>query len=827
MEAKQLDAANAQTTRTSASPMMMTASDSPIDPGGTNTGSGGGTYTNNYQPLVFGSNDFWIQLTNVDEVNQQASLILHGTVPDDRYQLLSTNVLSSDGLTWTLGDYIIIGAAGTNQTPVTANIGTNPQLFFWAHHANPVLAIFADTNAIAPNPATGDPGQAGDFLLQCEYPLTNDLTVYYSMSGASNGVDYDYLNGVATLSASDQPSTNIIVIPTANNRMQGDKTVTLTLLQTNDYLIDPNYTSASITILDSYTLVGIYEDQPVAYRPDGPPGVPAQPGIFQFSRHDQQNNYAQMTAYYTITGTGRNGVDFSFLSNSIVFPAGSNNVYLDVNPLSETVLQGVKTVTVTLFPTNGYFVDTNATTQTVQIFDTSTTISIVASQPDATETNGAPPGVFDVTRTDDRNDFPPLTVYYTIGGTASGGVDYQTLPGTVTFADGTSEPVIGSDTNTFVQTIQDNRIDGDETVILTLNTNGNAYEISETASNATVTIHDSVYFILAATNLPGIVGIEYDTITNSLLISYHFPNGSPTFARVYTNITSSGGVTVTNVLATNWSGIGGLQDEVYLTTARIPVGTLTNSAGFTNGDVFFGSGSGIGWLSPDATSSNLDWCILTNSVVTNQLTLRGGICMDETGTFSNQIIAVTSPSNPDAELKGIWRVNSHAQSTLIAQINTPHLEGVAILTNDVAKWGPWAGTIITGDESHQDANNQPDPTIYAIAPNGNVTTNETLSLISSGIYPEDFKVIPANQNLYITSYTFGNIMELPANELTNHIGDLMVLQTGEASGGVPGLFIVRWDSTISNFVTTSIPVPNYVGEFVEHITFAPIQLPAQ
>jgi hypothetical protein len=263
------------------------------------------------------------------------------------------------------------------------------------------------------------------------------------------------------------------------------------------------------------------------------------------------------------------------------------------------------------------------------------------------------------------------------------------------------------------------------------------------------------------------------------------------------------------------SGIGGLPDEVYFTTARIPVGTLTNSAGFTNGDVFFGSSTGIGWLSADSTRSNLDWCILTNSVVTNGVTLRGGICMDQTGTFSNHIVAVASDSLGTLGPKGIWTVDAHGRPTLLAQITTAHLEGVTTLTNDVQKWGPWAGKIITGDEDEHN--------IYTVAADGTITTNDTAALISGGIFPESFTVIPPNQSLYLAAYGNDSLMELPASALTNYIGDMLISQAGE--GMSPGLFILRWDNQSSNFVTFSIPIPSAVGPQIEDIKFAPIQLP--
>lgn len=790
-----------------------------IDPGGTND-SGGGSYTNYFQPsIVFGSNDLWIEITNVDIINAQASLILHGTVPDEHYQLLSSNVLSGNGQAWTLGEYIT-GAAGTNQTPFsTFNIDTNSQMFFRAHHANPVLNIAFGANAIEPNSATGDPGQVGYVQISSYYNLSNDLPVYYRIGGtAQNGVDYTNLSGTATIPAASL-FTNIYVGPIADNLVEGIETVVITLQQTNDYLIDPAASSATVTIADSTTSVGVYQFQPNAIEPNGPPGDAAQVGTFQFTRTDQHNLYPAMTVYYTVSGTASNGVDYVLLTNSLVFPSGESTVYLDVTPLADSILEGIETATVTLVPTNSYVVDPDHYTETVNIADSSTTVSITFSGQDAIETNSAAGvgqiGIFNLSRSDDRGDLPSLTVNYLISGTASNGVDYTTLSGSVTFANG------ATGTNIFVQTLPDNLIEGDETVTLTIAPNGSQYNISQDNSNATLTIHDTVYF-LTVTNLSDPIGIDYDTLSNSLIVSFNYDGGSPSFARIYTNITTSGGVPVTNVVFTNWSGIGGLPDEVYLTIPRMSVGVLTNSAGFTNGDMFFGSGSGIGWLSADTTRSNLDWCILTNGVVTNALHLRGGICTDQTGTFSNQLIAVTTDGDLLSD-KGVWLIDSKAHPTLLTNIFTEHLEGVTTLTNDVQKWGPWAGKIITGVEDHSDFDTgEDDPLIFTISTNGAVATYHTKTFVSGGIHPEDFDVIPANQNLYFTAFAKGKIMELPASAFTNHVGDLLITQAGENMSS--GLFIVHWDSQGSNFVTTTVPLPDSIGQ-IEGVTFAPITLP--
>ena len=142
------------------------------------------------------------------------------------------------------------------------------------------------------------------------------------------------------------------------------------------------------------------------------------------------------------------------------------------------------------------------------------------------------------------------------------------------------------------------------------------------------------------------------------------------------------------------------------------------------------------------------------------------------------------------------------------------------LTNEPARWGPWAGRIITGDENLH--------VIYAIDTNG---VTKTFNL---GIDPEDFDIIPTNQNLYACDHDLPNplggpsgaIVKFPASYFSNHVGDLLITDAGEVNPPAK-LFIVHWDAVHTNFVTTSI---SYIrpsgapGDF-EHVTFAPVDIP--
>ena len=89
---------------------------------------------------------------------------------------------------------------------------------------------------------------------------------------------------------------------------------------------------------------------------------------------------------------------------------------------------------------------------------------------------------------------------------------------------------------------------------------------------------------------------------------------------------------------------------------------------------------------------------------------------------------------------GVWRVTAATNATKFAQINDANgnaivLEGVLIMPNDSAKYGPWAGKILTCAESAG--------LVYAIDTNG-VAMPYNLGASK----PEDLRLIPSGQNLY-------------------------------------------------------------------------------
>jgi YD repeat-containing protein len=128
---------------------------------------------------------------------------------------------------------------------------------------------------------------------------------------------------------------------------------------------------------------------------------------------------------YTLTGTG-------VTATSVVIPGGQASAVINVSPVVTTNVGPDKTVVLTLG--SGTYTTTNSqqTTATIIIANKNALVNVAATDPSATE--GGDSGMFTVTRTADPS--LPLTVFYTLSGSAANGVDYALLPNSVTIPAG-------------------------------------------------------------------------------------------------------------------------------------------------------------------------------------------------------------------------------------------------------------------------------------------------------------------------------------------------------------------------------------------------------
>jgi len=199
-------------------------------------------------------------------------------------------------------------------------------------------------------------------------------------------------------------------------------------------------------------------------------GSSTNPGVFVFWRNGDTN--ADLTVYYTPSGTATNGVDYETLPGSVTIPAGASYSTVRVTPINNGVNSGLtpsaRGVQVTLEPDAAYSIGSLSNASVIIVLSQYRPervwyVALYAIQ-DTTSENGPEPGVFIVSR--GRADFnsghpdPPLTVAYRLGGTARNGVDYETLSGTVTILEGATFATVT------VRPMDDNVFKGTRTVTI-------------------------------------------------------------------------------------------------------------------------------------------------------------------------------------------------------------------------------------------------------------------------------------------------------------------------------------------------------------------------
>jgi len=156
---------------------------------------------------------------------------------------------------------------------------------------------------------------------------------------------------------------------------------------------------------------------------------------------------------------------------------------------------------VTILGGTDIFAAAALTGQTFQVSSPSASVS--ATEPDAYKF-GAVPGMFAVTRMWGTN--LDLTANYVIGGTASNGFNYSSITNSVLIPAGTTSTTIS------IVPLDDNLVDGDQTVVLTVSASA-TYNPGAPVS-ATVTIHDTPFNVWRLA--------EFGTNANNVAISGDF-----------------------------------------------------------------------------------------------------------------------------------------------------------------------------------------------------------------------------------------------------------------------------------------------------------------
>ena len=320
--------------------------------------------------------------------------------------------------------------------------------------------------------ATEVPLASGEFTITRTGNFLPAQSIFFSVSGdATPGVDYVQLP-TSIFFADGQTTASFSVDPFDDPEIERAEEVQINLLPDPDYEIpNPFAGRASVFIVsdESPPVISAHTTTLFAFE------AGEVPGEYTVTRSGDVSRAGPV--FYQFVGANGAGVDFHAPPGVINFAAGQTTATVPMVPIDDNVIERDELVFMELTPHPDYDTNTFRPNVNIQSDEIIPEISITASDPSASE-DGPTSGAFTITRTLNTSAASFIDINYS--GTATSGVDYATLPATVTMGIGVSSIDI------VVNPLPDGEVEADETVIATLPFR-TLYVIAP-PDNATVTI---------------------------------------------------------------------------------------------------------------------------------------------------------------------------------------------------------------------------------------------------------------------------------------------------------------------------------------------------
>lgn len=390
-----------------------------------------------------------------------------------------------------------------------------PRLNFWTAQP-PVLPVMNITAGSATERNPGDPNPTITFTVYLEQASTVPITVDYftEPSGQYSIPNVDYVSTSGTLTFAPG---------------QTSQTVTVTILNDDKYEATENFfvRLANPTFASMYTLSGtgsILNDDAVPVLTVTGAAVPE----FGFGGGSQvpftitlanPTNLPVTVSYATSNGTALSGSDYTATTGTVTFAPGETTKTVIVFALGDNRYELDETFTLTLSgPTTAVLGTPSSATGTILNDDPIPTV--VVNSPTVIEGNtGSTNMAFFVSLSNPS--YQTITVQYaTTGGTATAGVDYTAVSGTVTI------PANEGGITVVVPILGDLLDEPSETVLLALSNATNA-TVSGTQGVGTGTIVDNDSPPVVSSSSPSVSEGNTGTSTLTFTVSLSAASGFP------------------------------------------------------------------------------------------------------------------------------------------------------------------------------------------------------------------------------------------------------------------------------------------------------------
>ena len=304
------------------------------------------------------------------------------------------------------------------------------------------------------------------------------LTVNFILGGsATNGTDYQMI-GMSVVFADGQTVQTVTVTPLNDSQQEPTEFATVSLFEGSGYDLGAGTTATVKLLDDDLPLQTVTVTATDAQANENPVNT----GKYRVTRSSGTGALTVLMTVPVVDSGVTNGVDIQMLPTSLTFAPGETYKDVTLTVIDDDMMEGqyVACYDVVEDPAVTYLVG-SPSRGTVYILSSDSRMSLVGTDMAATEAGDM--AVFTINRS--TYDNVPLTLYYTVTGTATNGVDFQSLPGTLSFASNEMSKTIS------VRPIDDDVYEGPETVTITLTAPvGCEYDILYGNITGTATISD-------------------------------------------------------------------------------------------------------------------------------------------------------------------------------------------------------------------------------------------------------------------------------------------------------------------------------------------------
>ena len=277
--------------------------------------------------------------------------------------------------------------------------------------------------------------------------------------------------------------------------------------------------------------------------------------IYTFTRTGSTTN--PLTVNYSVGGTATNGTDYASIPAGVIFAANSATATVTVDPTADTTVESDETVALTLASGTGYTIGTT-TAVTGTITNVPATSITLAVSPSSVTEDGTQNLIYTFTRTGSTTN--PLTVNYSVAGTATNGTDYASIPTSVIFAANSATATV------IVDPTPDTTAESNETVILTLAT-GTGYTVGTTTAVTGTITNVPATSVTSQLSINDITVVEGQNSNAILTVTVNNPNPQ----QITVNYTTAPIDATANVDYTSQTGTLTIAPNTSTATISIPI----------------------------------------------------------------------------------------------------------------------------------------------------------------------------------------------------------------------------------------------------------------